>query len=410
MLLVNLFNYFKGYVTIIVEGYFLEKFINICTRRQIYLWDVKMVNSCTVKMKVSINGFKALKPIAHKTKCRVRILYKKGTPFIIHRYRKRKTFMLGVLLFGILLWYLTSFIWIIDIVGNDNLRKEEIAACLEQSGLTVGSYKIGLDTDSIENDMMLRMNQLSWIGIEFKGTKAIVEVKERRMPPKIVEKHIPCNVIATKDGVIKSMVVKSGQPVVKIGDTVTKGQLLVSGILDSKVQGIRYTHSVASVKARTWYEKSTEVSLKRSKKIKTGNTITKNSLKIMDKQINLYLNSSIPYANYDKITSNKELIIGNDFILPIVYESNVYEEVIIQEEKISLDDAISQAVASMSEEIKSNLAEDTEFISQQSDHIFIDENNVVVKLTIEAIEEIGIQEEIIKGSEPMETKEELVEN
>ncbi|WHH59580.1 sporulation protein YqfD [Petroclostridium sp. X23] len=405
MLLVNLFSYFKGYVTILVEGYFIEKFINICTRRQIYLWDIKKINSCAVKMKVSIKGFKALKPVAHKTKCRVKILYKKGTPFIMHRYRKRKTFMLGVLLFCALLWYLTSFIWIIDISGNNDIKREEILTLLEQSGLKVGSLKMGLDTDHIENEMMIRLNQLSWIGIDIKGTKAVIDIKLRRMPPKIVEKHIPCNIIATKDGVIRSMIVKSGQPMVKIGDTVSKGQLLVSGIMDSKVQGIRYSHSVASVKARTWYERSKEVPLKRSKRIKTGNKMEKNVLKILDKQINLYLNSSIPYANYDKMTYSRELTLGKEYVLPVTLETNVYEEVLIEEENISLDDAVSQAVNSMNEEIRNELDEGTELVDRQSDHIFIDENNIVVKLTVEAVEEIAIQEEIIKSDQEIVTDE-----
>ncbi|MGE4284195.1 MAG: sporulation protein YqfD [Clostridia bacterium] len=407
MLLVNLFNYLKGYVTIKVEGYFIEKFINICTRRQIYLWDIKKVNSCTVKMKVSIRGFKALRPIAHKTKCKVEILSKKGTPFIMHRYRKRKTFALGVLLFCVLLWYLTSFIWTIEITCSDTLNKDEIIAYLEQSGLKVGSFKIGLDTEITENHMMLRMNQLSWIGIDIKGTKAVIDIKERKMPPKIVEKHIPCNTIAVKDGVIKSMIVKSGQPMVKIGDTVTKGQLLVSGVLDSKVQGIRYTHSVASIKARTWYEQSAEVSLKKLKRIKTGDKIVKNSLKILDKQINLYLNGSIPYTEYDKITNRNELTLGKDYILPLAYESNVYEEVLIEQEEISLEDAVSQAVESMNEELRLILAEGAEVVDQQSEYIYIDEHNVFVKLLVEAVEEIGIQEEIIKDDRQIDTKEEV---
>ncbi|MBZ4644807.1 MAG: putative stage sporulation protein YqfD [Clostridia bacterium] len=397
MLLVNLFNFLRGYIVILVEGYFLEKFINICTRRGIYLWDVKKINSCTMKLKISIRGFKALRPIAYKTKCRVKILAKKGTPFILYRYRKRKTFMIGVLLFFVLLWYMTSFIWVIEVVGNENIVREEIIMYLQQCGLKVGASKIGLDTDIIENEMMLRLSQLSWIGIEIKGTKAVVEVKERKLPPEMVEKHIPCNIIASKDGVIKSMIVKSGQPVVKKGDTIEKGQLLVSGVIDSKVEGIRYIHSIASVKARTWYEKSKEVHLTRLKRIKTGNKITQVSLKFLDNKINLFLDSSIPYANYDKITYSKELSIGKDYVLPVVLESNTFEEVKIEEEKIGLEDAISEAAQQLYEDTKKELASDAQILNQKADHIFVDDDTVVVKLLIESIEEVGMQEEIIKN-------------
>jgi similar to stage IV sporulation protein len=350
-----------------------------------------------MKLKISIKGFKAIRPIVRKTKCRVKILAKKGIPFIMHRYRKRKTFMIGVLLFFALLWYMTSFIWVIEIVGNKDIVKEEILKYLEQCGFKVGSFKIGLDTDSIENEMMLRMDRLSWIGIEIKGTKAFIEIKERILPPKILEKHIPCNIIAAKDGVIKSMVVKSGYPVVKEGDTVEKGQLLVSGVTDSKVEGIRYTHSIASIRARTWYEKSKQIGLIREKKIKTNRKTTKYTLKIMNNKINLFVNSSIPYTNYDKITHRKEVSLGKNYILPIVLESNIFEEVRIEKEKIKIEEAITQGTELLREDIISQLSPDVEILDEKVEHIFIDENNILVKLVIECIEEIGIQDEIIKN-------------
>lgn len=40
MLVLRLWNYLRGYVIILIEGIFLEKFINICTRRKMYLWDI----------------------------------------------------------------------------------------------------------------------------------------------------------------------------------------------------------------------------------------------------------------------------------------------------------------------------------------------------------------------------------
>lgn len=386
----------RGYVIILVEGYFLERFINICTRRQIYLWGINKINNATMELRISIKGFKALRPIVRKTRCRVKILDKRGLPFVLYRHRRRKTFALGIALFLGLLWYMTSFIWVIEITGNEKIPKDEILGCLDESGLKVGTLKMRLNLSAIENEMLLRNDQLSWIGIDVKGTKAMVEVKERRKPPKIVEKHIPCNIVGGKDAVIKSMVVKSGRPVVKEGDTVKKGQLLVSGVIDSKVAGIRYVHAVASIKARTWYEKSKEVSLIRDKKVKTGNSVTNHSLKIFDFRINFFINSSIPYANYDKITDRKALTIGREYVLPIVFESNQYEEVLVEKEKLELDWAISEAAEQLREELQKELKEDTEILDEKIEHIFIDENNLLLKLTVECIEEIGLQEPIIK--------------
>ena len=67
MLLFRLWNYIRGYVIIVVEGYFLEKFVNICTRRQILLFDISRQKNSKMTLKVSIKGFRMLRPIAKKT-------------------------------------------------------------------------------------------------------------------------------------------------------------------------------------------------------------------------------------------------------------------------------------------------------------------------------------------------------
>ncbi len=396
MALVNIFNILRGYVIILVEGYFLERFINICARRQIYLWDIHMMNAGTMKLKVSIPGFKALRPIAKKTRCRVTMLHKKGMPFLVFRHRRRKTFAIGVLLFFSLIWFMTSFVWIIDVKGNEFIKSDEIMMYLQREGLEEGSFKLGLDLSEIENKIMLQTDKLSWIGIEIVGTKALVEIKERRIPPKILEKHIPCDIVAEKDGVIHNLVVKSGFPVVNEGDTVEAGQLLVSGVIDSKIEGIRYIHSTASVKARTWYEKTKEVSLIKVHRIKTGKRKKQYTLKFMNYNVNLFLNSGIPYANYDKMTGNKALTIGKENVLPIQLETALYEEVELEEEKISAEQAIEEGATQLQQEIAQELEGNIEILDEKVDYIFIHDNNVFIQMTIEGLEEIGIQEEIMK--------------
>lgn len=146
MLLLRLWNYLRGYVIIIIEGYFLEKFLNICIRRQIYLWDVIKRNSSTMQMKVSIKGFKALRGIARKTRCRVRIKRKKGLPFVLNRYRQRKTFAAGAIICILIFGYLTSTIWDIEVTGNKNIPTQTILDSLANLGLKPGIFRYGIKT------------------------------------------------------------------------------------------------------------------------------------------------------------------------------------------------------------------------------------------------------------------------
>ena len=90
-----LLKYILGYVRISVEGYYIERFINICTTKQILLWDLKRENAITLHARVEVKNFKALRDICKKTKCKIKIESKNGLPFTIKKYKKRKFFRLS---------------------------------------------------------------------------------------------------------------------------------------------------------------------------------------------------------------------------------------------------------------------------------------------------------------------------
>lgn len=131
MLMLKLWNYMRGYVIISVEGFFLEKFINICIRRKIFLWDIKKIKGNYMTLKVSIKAFKMLRPVAKKTKSRIRIIGKRGMPFVYSKYKGRKAFAAGGLFFVILIYILSSYIWAVEVkietsVKKGTLKKEYI--------------------------------------------------------------------------------------------------------------------------------------------------------------------------------------------------------------------------------------------------------------------------------------------
>ena len=84
----KLLQYLTGYVNITVEGYYIEKFINICTNKNIMLWNLKRENSIVLRASIHISDFKLLKRICKDTRCKVKIEKKKGFPFVIKKYKK----------------------------------------------------------------------------------------------------------------------------------------------------------------------------------------------------------------------------------------------------------------------------------------------------------------------------------
>jgi len=396
MLILRLWNYIKGYVIIIVEGYFLEKFINICTHRQLRLWNVRWGKNSKVVMKISIDDFRMLRPIAKRTRCRVHIIKKKGLPFILNKYKNRKAFVIGLGICVITFFLISSFVWDVSVTGNSKVSTEVIMEKLCENGIKVGALKYSIDPDDIVGNMMLELNDLARISISLRGTKIQVIVNERVKPPDLINRNVPCNLVALKEGVISSIVAKEGLETVKIGDTVTKGQLLISGTVENmKIKDAMplMVHAMGIVKARTWYEASSKVEQKVVKAKRTGLKKDKYSIAIFTKKFKLF-QRKIPYNNSEHVEIKKKLCIGKNLALPFEIIVDQYYEYELEHNEIDLDTAqkiaSDKAIALAQEQIPINVE-----VVKTGISISQDGNGVsIAKAVIECIEDIGVTQEI----------------
>jgi len=395
LMLLRLWNYLKGYVIIIVEGYFLEKFVNICTRRQIFLWDIKKRKNSTMSMKVSIKGFKMLRPIAKKTGCRVKITGRRGVPFVLYRYKRRKTFIAGAVLFVFLFYFMSSFIWSVEISGNEKLDTQIIMDKVYEMGVKPGTFKYRINPHDVANSLMFEIKELSWVSVVIKGTKVKVEVAEGVEKPKLVDKDTPCDIVAAKDGVIKSIIVKSGLEAVKVGETVKKGQVLISGTVPVKNQegNPRVLHAIGDVIARTWYDAREPVETVLLEKSRTGRRKDDLSLMLFSKKIDLFHTNS-PYGEYDKVTIEKNLSIGEDFVLPFGIVIQRYYENDITEKEISLDEAKRIAANNAYKKAAANLPKTARVVETSVNFIENEDGLLFAEAVIECLENIGYEREI----------------
>ena len=190
--------YALGYVRIIIEGFFIERLINLCIKRKILLWNTKRKKASVLEANVSIKDFKNLVKIAKETKCKVKIKQKRGLPFIFNKYKKRKIFFIFLIIISASIITLSNFIWNIEIEGNNNISKEEILKSLEEDGLKIGTAKAKINIKELTNKMRLNRNDLAWVGIEIKGTNAKVKLVEAQKKPDIIQEDEYCNVVAKK--------------------------------------------------------------------------------------------------------------------------------------------------------------------------------------------------------------------
>ena len=271
MLIKILFKYILGYIRITVEGYYIERFINICTTNKILIWNLKREKTVKLFLNVGIKDFYKVIKIAKKLKCKVKIEKKRGIPFILNRYRKRKIFLLALLLIIVTLYTTSNYIWNVEIKVEDNMKLENIEEDLKEAGLEIGTLKSKLNIQEIINKIRLNRDDISWIGINIKGTNAIVTAVKAKDKPEIIDENDYSNIVAKKGGTITQIIAQNGMAQVKAGDNVEQGQILIEGVMEGKYTGIRYVHSLGEVKALVKYSKTEKFPLKEEQTVKTGN-------------------------------------------------------------------------------------------------------------------------------------------
>lgn len=388
----RLIQYVSGYVDVVIEGYYIERFINICNTKQILLWNLKRKNSITLYASISIKDFKSLRSICKKTKCKLKIQNKKGIPFTLRKYKKRKIFLGLLFLIVIIVIILSNFIWNIDVEGNINIPREELLALAEENGLSVGKIKGGIDTKEVINKIRLERDDVAWVGIDIIGTNAVIKVVEADAKPDIINEEEYCNIVADKDAMITKVIARNGIPVVEEGSVVKKGDILITGWMEGKYTGRQYVHSQGEIEAKVWYTATEKIELKETKKIETGNEENKYSVKINNFQINLP--KSIPnFEKYDTIEASKKLKLFSNFYLPFELITYTYKE--YKEENVihSIEEAKQIGVERAEEKLVNEIT-DKEILDKQI-KVKTESEYLLVEVTFEVKEKIGIEEKIV---------------
>lgn len=116
MYLKILIYYILGYVNIVVEGFFIERFINMCISKKIFFWNTNRNKSTILSANIGVSSFKDVVKIAKKCQCKIMIKRKRGIPFLLNKYRKRKIFALSFCLIIICIFAISNFVWNIEII------------------------------------------------------------------------------------------------------------------------------------------------------------------------------------------------------------------------------------------------------------------------------------------------------
>lgn len=278
MLPARILSYLRGYVRVEVSGKHPERLVNLCLRAGFPVWDLETKEG-KILFSMPVGNYKGIRDLARKAKCVPRVVGRVGLPFLVARIRRRPVFVVTSAAILLVLYYLAGCVWAIEVKGNRTVPRDVIIQAAQEAGLRVGARKSRISPGSVESYILLQVPELSWAYVRFQGVCAVIETVEKVRP----EVESPGDVVAAKNGIIESVLVLSGIPLVRPGQTVREGQLLIAGNPHGGIKGARGT-----VLARTYYEVYREIPLNRTVPVRTGRKVEFTVLRISGVEIALF--------------------------------------------------------------------------------------------------------------------------
>lgn len=388
----KLFDIARGTVTVEIRGAEPERVLNVMAQKGIAFWDTSPNTDFCIVATVYASDYPKVQEQNGRAGCEVRMLTSSGGRRLLRSAKRRIALLAGLCVCTVALAVSSLFVWSISVTGNEKLSDAELLRALEEAGLSYGTFWVGLDTDTIKSKLLLENEELSWVGINISNSHAELCVHERVEKPELVSEGAPQSIYAAKSGVITKLCVLEGSPAVAPGDTVTQGELLVSGEMLSETAETRYVKAMAQAEARTWYELTAVTPLYEYKKTGEDGSHREISLMLGKNRINFYSDSRNLDASCDKINKIKNLSIGSAFVLPlgIIEGSTVCRETECR--RIDSDEAAERMKQRLIEELQAQIG-DGEIVSYTCS---VSESDELLYLTLraECLENIAISGEI----------------
>ena len=361
-----------GYVQFEILGADAQQFLSGASNRGFCLWNMKKVRENCCAACIAGKDYRHLRQIAKKRHLRLQVKKRRGFPFVLRKWKRNKKY--GLIVGGLcalaLLCVLSTRVWVVNISGSASLSSEEILAAAAEFGLDVGIGKNSFDPLYIENELMLRFPKLSWVTVNTWGNTVEIIVREGDAKPEVEDPSAYSNVVAAKSGQIVRMDVYHGKALVKLGDGVAEGQLLISGVQEFENGNVTFTGASAKIIAHTRRQFSITIPKEETCYEATGQILTRKSLRVFGIPIPLTA-QGLPEGNYEK-QSDRKSIQWNGVDLPLTIYEETYREQVPYTAVITKEEAVRRGEKALQKWVEETLT-DGEILSKEL--MITEENN-----------------------------------
>ncbi|RJS59732.1 sporulation protein YqfD [Bacillus sp. PK3_68] len=316
--------FFQGIIFVKVQGQGAERFINRLIRSRVPIWNVSRQSEQAVSFSCSLQHIHKVRRAARTFEGDIYFYRGEGFPFLLKRLWKSSGFLIGAIAFLVVILLLSNVVWRIDIRGASPKMEHQIRKELADIGIEKGRFIFSMDDpETVQHKLLNRIEGVTWIGVEVKGSTFHFRVVEKNAP-KEKKRNGPQHLVAAKEAVIVKLFVKKGQAAVKRDQFVHKGQLLVSGLIGTE-EKLKEVAADGEVFGETWYKTTVEMPIETEFQVLTGQQVKKHMLQVDTFRFPIWGFKNHSFANHKE----DEQVHSVSFLgmkLPVSYVEKTYYE------------------------------------------------------------------------------------
>lgn len=382
-------NYLRGQVTVEVESAAPERVLNLCAAHGIPFWGLTWLSELRLRAAIDRAELPRLRQVLTQTDAVLTVVRTEGAPEVWRQYRRRYVLLAAAGLLALMMALGSTHIWAFQVTGNDTVPTETILRTLEKYGVALGA-RSRIRQEELRNHVLLELPDVVWLTVNMRGCTAHVQVVERQRPPHLYTDGEITNVVAARDGLVTSVQALDGEAQVMAGSTVTAGQVLISGVVDSDRRGYRLLHGMGQVWARTWYELSVSVPLTVREKGQETEAVTHLAVDVGRNRIKIYGKGSMTGPDCDKMTLYHQARLPFGLTLPVTLVTERTVRYAAEETERSPEEARAEGEAQLMAQLRTALAQrDGDLLHHRFDAVR-QGTRLVVTLHAECEEQIGV--------------------
>ena len=218
-----------GYVTIQAEGLMLERFLNACESAHIPLTAMKRTARLRLTAHVCAHHRRQLLRIAEQMRCEVTELSSHGLYALFKRIFRRPV-LIACLVLSIAAGILsTQFVLDVRITGVAGEQVSQVLVAANQCGARRWSLWARLDQGDLQRELEKLVPFAQKVLVHKRGVVMEIEIIPYVQGPPLFKKGDVCDIVASQNAVVESIIALNGTPIVNKGDVVHQGDVLIRG-------------------------------------------------------------------------------------------------------------------------------------------------------------------------------------